>query len=169
MEAVSLPRRTHLTMTYSQDCIDLVKASEGCVLRAYLDSVGVPTIGFGHTGKEVHEGLQWTLAQAEAQLAADLQIHSEAVERSFPNRTFTQGQMDALTSLFFNIGAAKLKSIAPTFWRHVTNQNDAQVPFDLYHADADGTQHGLIYAGGKILPGLVIRRQKEIDLWRKQA
>ncbi|WP_438839317.1 lysozyme, partial [Helicobacter pylori] len=36
-------------MKTSQRGSDLIKQFEGCKLTAYLDSVGVPTIGFGHT------------------------------------------------------------------------------------------------------------------------
>jgi len=155
-----------MSMTYSQACIDLTKSSEGRENNAYWDADGkVWTIGYGHTGLEVVEGLHWTDEQCDAQLAADLQLHAESVEQSFPNRTFTQGQFDCLTDLFFNVGATKLRNIAPLFWKAVTTGDDASVPFNLYHTDAEGSPHGLIFAGGKILPGLITRRQKEIALW----
>lgn len=151
-------------MTFSQDCIDLVKASEGCQLRTYLDAVGVPTIGWGHTGKEVKEGLQWTLAQAEAQLAADLQIACEHM-LVLVKVSLTQGQCDALTDFTFNMGAGNLKT--SSLLRQLNAGNYDAVPQCLYRVDEDGGQHGWIYAGGKILPGLVTRRQKEIQLWEK--
>lgn len=45
---------------------------EGLRLAAYLDTVGVWTIGYGHTGPEVKEGLVWTAEQAEQQLDEDI-------------------------------------------------------------------------------------------------
>ena len=43
---------------------DILKYFEGCRLTAYQDSVGVWTIGYGHT-KGVHNGMQITQAEAE--------------------------------------------------------------------------------------------------------
>lgn len=50
-----------------------IKRDEGCVLTAYRDRNGVWTIGWGHTGKEVHAGLVWAQAQADDQLSADIE------------------------------------------------------------------------------------------------
>ena len=47
----------------------LIKHFEGCRLTAYLCPAGIPTIGWGHTGKDVtlaHVGLKTTITQAEA-------------------------------------------------------------------------------------------------------
>lgn len=42
------------------------------------------TIGYGHTGPEVHEGLTWTEGKAEAQLAADAAIHNAELALELP-------------------------------------------------------------------------------------
>lgn len=55
---------------------------EGRRYRAYPDPLthGEPwTIGVGHTGPEVHEGLEWTDAQIDAALDADI---AEATEEA---------------------------------------------------------------------------------------
>ncbi len=51
---------------------DLVKEFEGCKLTAYRDIGGVLTVGYGHVGKDVSEGLVWTQEQADEALAHDL-------------------------------------------------------------------------------------------------
>ena len=56
----------------------LIEEFEGLRLTAYLDSVGVPTIGYGHT-KNVHLGLVVTCQQAEEFLSQDLRIAETAV------------------------------------------------------------------------------------------
>jgi lysozyme len=61
-----------------------LQAFEGLRLKAYLDTVGVWTIGYGHTGPEVHEGLVWTNEQAEAQLDADIATKTAEVQRVIP-------------------------------------------------------------------------------------
>lgn len=46
-------------------------ANEDCRLSAYKDTLGNWTIGVGHTGPEVHKGLIWTQAKADAVFADD--------------------------------------------------------------------------------------------------
>ena len=81
---------------------------EGCRLGAYLDSVGVPTIGVGHTGRagppSVAMGMTITQAEADAILARDLAPFEFAVNRAVTVPT-TVNQFDACVSLAFNIGA----------------------------------------------------------------
>jgi lysozyme len=85
----------------------LVRAHEGCRLTAYPDGKGVWTIGWGHTGAEVQEGLTWTKEEADAQLEADLAHAAEAVAR-LKRRLLSDQQMAALISLVFNLGEGAL-------------------------------------------------------------
>lgn len=82
-------------------------AREGCRLSAYRDSVGVPTIGVGHTGRAgpppVALGMTISRSEAEAIFAADL-APFEAVVCGGVTAALTQNQFDALVSLAFNIG-----------------------------------------------------------------
>lgn len=57
--------------TVHQLAAALIHSFEGCKLNAYQDSGGVWTIGFGHTGPDVHPGLVWTQQQADDALALD--------------------------------------------------------------------------------------------------
>jgi lysozyme len=86
-----------------------LKLDEGCRLRAYQDSRGVWTIGYGHTGPEVHEGLVWTQAQADAQLLVDvaaatrgIRAHATWTGRLDPVR------LDVLINIAFNVGVTGL-------------------------------------------------------------
>ena len=49
----------------------LIHSFEGCKLTAYQDSGGIWTIGYGHTGPDVHAGLVWTQQQADDAFAKD--------------------------------------------------------------------------------------------------
>lgn len=49
----------------------LIASFEGCKLQAYQDTGGVWSIGFGHTGADVHQGLVITQAQADALFEQD--------------------------------------------------------------------------------------------------
>ena len=81
---------------------------EGCVLHAYKDSVGVWTIGVGHSAQagtppHVHKGMVITQAQALDILAGDLAPRETFLSKLL-RHTPTQAQFDAMMSLMFNIG-----------------------------------------------------------------
>ena len=94
-------------MNASEDCINLIVYYEGCRLVAYPDpgSIdGTPwTIGYGHTGKEVKEGLVWTKSQAVSALARDIKSFELGVLMLTGSR-IKQYQLDALVSFAFNVG-----------------------------------------------------------------
>jgi lysozyme len=142
-------------VNYSEDCFNLTKASEGCELNAYQDPVGIWTIGYGHTPAE--KGQQWTIAQAEAQLASDLQRAQEEMQ-ALVKVPLTQGQTDALTDFVFNLGSGNLQT--STLLRKLNAGLYSEVPAELAK---------WVYGGGKILPGLQVRREKEIALWNKPS
>lgn len=58
--------------SYSEEGLALTREFEGCRLEAYQDQGGVWTIGYGHTGPDVHEGLTWTQEQADEAQKKDL-------------------------------------------------------------------------------------------------
>lgn len=59
---------------YSDDGLNLTMTSEALRLVAYRDAVGVWTIGWGHTGPDVYEGIVWTREQAIVALKKDLGV-----------------------------------------------------------------------------------------------
>lgn len=81
----------------------IVKEHEGCRLTAYRDGADIWTIGVGHTGPEVHEGLVWTQEQADRRLDDDLLNAIFAVERNVKIK-LSDRQLAALTSFVFNVG-----------------------------------------------------------------
>lgn len=84
-----------------------IRQREGCVLHAYQDSVGVWTIGVGHTGRMsaplVCPGMAITTIQADQFLSTDLGP-TEAAVHEYVTVSLTQNEFDALVSLIFNIG-----------------------------------------------------------------
>ena len=81
-----------------------LKSREGVRLKAYLDSVGVPTIGYGHT-KGVKLGQAITQAQADAFFLEDLASHALPILSAI-RVPVADHERDALISIAFNIGVA---------------------------------------------------------------
>lgn len=84
-----------------------IKSREGVRLDAYLDSVGVPTIDWGHT-KGVRMGQRITRAQAEAFLAEDIDTHAAPIFATI-KVPVADHEADALASIAFNIGVGGFK------------------------------------------------------------
>ena len=138
--------------------LQIIKESESCCLTAYPDpgTGGVPwTIGWGHT-RGVVQGMRITQHQADVYLLQDLE---EA--ESFVKRTVTvplnSNQFSALVSLAYNVGSQLGSS---TLWRKL-NQGD-------YEGAAEEFPKWK-FAGGSVLRGLVIRRDKERTLFMRPS
>lgn len=140
-------------MKTSINGINLIKQFEGCRLTAYkpVPTEQYYTIGYGHYGADVLPGMKITQSQADAYLVADLKKFEDAVTGL--GRSFTQCQFDSLTSFAFNCGAGNLKKL-------VSNRNNQQI--------AD-TMLAYNKGGGKVLPGLVRRRQAERALFLSES
>lgn len=92
----------------NQIAVDFIKEKEGCRTTAYQDSGGTWTIGYGHTGPSVVEGLQWSQAECEATLARDVTIKHDEVKK-LVTVPLNDNQMAALTSFAYNLGSGALK------------------------------------------------------------
>jgi len=131
----------------------LTKKFEGLRLAAYQDQVGVWTIGYGHTGREVHGGLAITEEHADVLLESDIASAVACVNRAV-TAEISQCQFDALVDFVFNLGCARL--LGSTLLRHV-NAGE----FDLAAAQFPLWDH----AGGVVVPGLLARRNAEMSLF----
>ena len=95
-------------MKISANGIAVAHYFESCRLTAYPDpgsKDGKPwTIGWGHTGPEVHSRLGWTQAQADAVFLIDIERFENEVV-SLVKVPLTQGQFDALVLFAYNVGS----------------------------------------------------------------
>jgi lysozyme len=117
--------------------------------------VGVWTIGYGHTGTDVKEGLTITGDQASILLAADVAWAVTCVNKSVQS-AINQNQFDALVDFVFNLGCASLGQ--STLLRLVNAGNFAGAAKEFLRWNK---------AGGKVVKGLTKRRQAEADLFSK--
>lgn len=135
-------------MNISQEGLDLIKKFEGCELKAYQDSVGVWTIGYGHT-KGVEEGQEITQDEAEDMLASELGEY-EGYISDMVECDLEQCQFDALVAWVYNLGPTNLRS--STMLKRLNKKDFDDVPNQIKRWDK---------AGGKVLAGLVRRREAE--------
>ena len=130
---------------------------EGLELEAYPDpgSGGDPwTIGYGHTGPDVHPGLVISLAFAEELLKNDLQRFEEAVEELI-NVEINQNEFDALVSFTYNTGEGALKD--STLRRRLNAGEDKSLVF------SEELPRWVNGANGP-MPGLIRRRDAEVKM-----
>ena len=139
----------------SQDGLKLIKKFEGCELKSYQDSVGVWTIGYGHT-KGVEEGQEISQDEAEEMLASELDEY-EGYINDMVECDLEQHQFDALVAWVYNLGPTNLRS--STMLKRL-NANDLEdVPNQIKRWDK---------AGGKVLAGLVRRREAEALMFQNE-
>lgn len=111
------------------------------------------TIGFGHTGPEVYEGLIWTTDQANSQLVHDFGPVS-AMILSTVTRSITKEQFIALNDIGINIGVEALRTSTLMTMLNASNDEGAADQFRVWNL-----------AGGVVNQGLVNRREAERALF----
>jgi lysozyme len=145
-------------MKLSQAGLDLIKRFEGCKLKAYQDAVGIWTIGYGHTGPNVHDGLTITQKQADDILAQDVGRFASGVAANV-RVSLTQSEFDALVSFAFNVGLGAFKT--STLLRLLNDNADRNVVASQFLRWNK--------AGDKVLEGLTKRRNAEKALFLSKA
>ena len=114
-----------------QKGIDFLTLKEGLVLKPYLDSKGIPTIGIGmtyypSTGKKVTmQDKPLTKEQAQSMFRS-LVAHYEIAVWSVTRDDITQNQFNALVSFCYNIGVGGFKG-STVVKRVNTDPNDPKI------------------------------------------
>jgi len=149
-------------MMLSARGLALIAEFEGFVGHGYNDAARHCTIGYGHL---LHHGpcsrseLARTISRraAKALLDRDAGRFERAVD-GLVRVSLTQGQFDALVSFAFNVGEGALAG--STLLRKLNRRDygGAAVEFDRWTR-----------SGGRVLPGLVRRRNAEQALFRAGA
>ena len=133
--------------------IKLIKESEGCKLKAYKDCVGVITIGWGQT-KGIKEGMIWTQNQADEDLIKTaLEVLNQAIKASPILATVNMEKQAAIADFVYNLGIGSYTS--STLKKKVDANDWISAAVEIKRWDK---------AGGKVLKGLTIRRNKEAEL-----
>lgn len=156
-----------MSMQVGQSGKNLFKEWEGLVTHVYLDSGGEPTIGIGHlltqseraSGRIIIRGqavnYQNGLTEQECWDLLDQDLNdAEKVVNETVNVPLNQNQFDTLVSFAFNVGMNAFRG--STLLKLLNQGQYDQVPEQLRRWVRDT---------GKVVQGLVNRREKEIVLW----
>ena len=138
-------------MKISQEGISLIKRFEGCVLKIYLDAVGVPTAGYGHTAglTKTMVGMPITQLQADTWLSQDLEKFEKKVSKYDSKYHWNINEFSSLVSFCYNIG--NIDGLTAKGTRTKAQIADAMLNYNK--------------AGGKVLSGLTKRRKAERELF----
>ena len=161
-----MPMNTPTTMTLSEGGAAQIQRREGLGVEyartgkiiAYLDS-GVPAIGYGHRGDDVTindviNRRAITLEKAKRIFLKDAKRFEDAIRKGV-KVPLTQGQFDALLSLTYNIGTG--------------NFQKSTLLKKLNQGDYEGAARQFVAwrrSRGKVLPGLLKRRELETKIFR---
>ena len=150
-----------MTRQISQHGLDKLKQWEGLKTKAYQDSNGEWTIGYGHTAKagglKPVKGMVITKEDAESLLLKDLTQFEAAVENNVKVK-LNDNQFAALVSFAFNVGTGAFKS--STLLKKLNKGDYDAVPAELMK---------WVHTGKTKNQGLVNRRRAEGYLWMEGA
>ena len=157
-------------MKTSERAIHMIKHHEGVKLKPYRCPARLWTVGVGHVlypeqarlpmaerdqiNLDVKDFRVWTMDQVDDLLAQDLARFERGVARLCPAALDSQGRFDALVSFGFDVG---LGSLQRSSIRAKTNRREFEEAAEEFMKWTK--------AGGKVLPGLVKRRQDERALY----
>ena len=134
-----------------------VKRGTDITAIPYICPAGFWTIGYGHLCDAQHPPI--TDAEAEAYLARDLNTALVATLRHCPVlASEPEGRLAAIVDFTFNLGAGRLQT--STLRRRINQRDWAAAATELRR---------WVYGGGKVLPGLVTRREAEAALLLRNA
>lgn len=130
----------------------LIKEFEGLYLRSYLCPAGVWTIGYGTT-KGVRLGMKITKEQAEQMLVEELQ-ECEDIVFGAVKVSLNENEFAALVSFVYNVGGGALRKSTLLRKLNAGDRMGAANEFLRW-----------VYGGGRVLKGLVRRREAEKELF----
>lgn len=142
----------------SMQAVEIIKEMESFRAKPYIDAAGVPTIGYGTTVYPSGERVTMEdrpITEKEAVLYLKLHASNDAYKifEEFPS--LNQNQLDALVSFVYNIGFEAFRS-STMFKIMKEDVNDPRIAKEFPRWNK---------GGGKVLGGLVMRRNKEKELY----
>jgi lysozyme len=143
-------------MSWLDIAVEEIKRHEGFREMAYPDpgTGSVPwTVGYGATGPDIQENTIWTLEQAEEDLKARLKTLGERID-AVTYVLLNDNQKAAICSFVYNVGMGSYKGSTLLKLLNAGDYDGAAEQFKQWNK-----------AAGRVLPGLVTRREEESKLF----
>lgn len=150
---IGIVQVNHPEIRTSQAGLEIIGNAEGCRRDPYQCPADVLTVGIGSTeasGEKIDPKRIYSDEEIAKRWAKDLAVAEACVNRYGNGRYMPQGAFDAMTSLTFNVGCGALRN--STLFK-LAKQGYSPALCDQFRR--------WVYAGGKKLRGLEIRREKE--------
>ncbi|WP_443091373.1 lysozyme [Basfia succiniciproducens] len=136
--------------------LKIIGNAEGCVRMPYKCPADYLTYGIGTaetSGEKIIKGKIYTDAEIAESWVRNIKTAEACVNRYANGADLPQGAFEAATSITFNAGCTTMRKSTLFKYAQQGNINAMCGQFKRW-----------IYASGKVLPGLVKRRQQETDL-----
>jgi len=146
-------------MKISKNCVNFVKRFEGFKAYTYYDMVGVRTLGYGMTGKEI-SGLSYVTEHQASNMLETLLNYKYALPISLnlaiKHVALNQNEFDAIVSMAYNVGVGGL--LGSTLYYNITHniKNKATITSNF---------QSWSNAGGRRVEGLFRRRTEEAKMF----
>ncbi len=134
--------------------LEIIKKYEGFSSQAYKCPAGVWTVGYGHTGRDVYEGVTITEKEASLLLEKEIRKLEEEVLVYLDNKP-SINELDALTSLVYNVGLGAFKK--SRLLKRINAKDNGEL------ISKEWIEFNKV--NGKVVKGLIRRRAEEICLY----
>ena len=141
-------------MQAAQKLAGLIRQFEGCRLKAYKCPAGVWTCGWGSTGPDVTEATAWTQAEADKRMEADATKFLNGILKLSPILKAHPNKLAAVADFAYNVG---IGAYGKSTLRKMVDSEQWEAAVVEFRKWTKG--------GGKVLPGLVKRREAEVALF----
>jgi len=138
---------------------EVIKEFEGYSSEPYLCPSGIPTIGYGNTMYANGERVTMDDKEIDKKEAEKMLLDTiKSVEKQVKNVVEVKlpaHKLAALISFTYNVGIGNLSKSTLLGWLN-SNPNYSEIPSQFRRWNR---------GGGKVLKGLIRRREAEIELW----
>lgn len=129
--------------------LEIIGDAESCVREPYYCPASVLTVGIGSTGNNIEQRI-YSDEEIAKRWVNDIKTAEQCVNRYANGFHLPQSVFDAVTSITFNTGCSKIRTSTMFKYLNSGNYKAACNEFPRWNR-----------AGGKVLNGLVNRREKE--------
>lgn len=136
-----------------------VATFEGLRTHGYIDIGGVPTVCYGHTGKDINMDKIYTNEECRRLLVKDIQNHTNGILECI-TVPIKQEEYDAYTIFAFNVGVS---AFCNSRANKLLSQNNHAAACNAIATGPDG-KPAWSYVNGKFVKGLQRRRIFERDM-----